>query len=277
MRLNRLAPALIVPVLLLGVTACSGDDGKTASPTNSADLGSSSDTPSATPSADDSGTPTTEPTPEGTKVKNPLAVFNQVQAAMRKAGTAKVAMSSSTGQVAGLLSFQGGVPDVDLAVTGPSGQVAMEMKFVDGLLYVAIPGLTPDGKFFKFDQNSKALGKQVKSLRSSTPDQSAKMMAQALKALYEVGPEKIDGDATTHYVVVVDAVKAQQLAGQKVDPSLPETSTFDMWVTKGKQIRRIVQQVDGQTAAQFDYTDWGAKLSVTAPKASDVVKAPKGL
>ncbi len=62
--------------------------------------------------------------------------------------------------------------------------------------------------------------------------------------MVEVGNETIDGVDTVHYEVTVDvadAIAASPQAGSKlgeVGVDLPDTVTYDVWVTSDNQLRR---------------------------------------
>ena len=277
---KRAAAALVTPLLLLGVTACNNDDTTPAA---------SDSTPTETPTGDATTEPASEPTedatdtPSGDEVTDAAGLFKDMQAAMKAAKSAKVVMDMGMGSAKGLISYGDGVPEMALTMDmSAAGAGNIEMRYVGGVMYMSMPPLTPPGKFFKFDSDSKTMGPLIDQMQSLTPDASTAMIAKSLKKITEAGEEKIGGDQTTHYVLEVDTAESLKLLGQTdlpqgaQTPTLPKTLEYDMWVTDGDLLRRIVMNVSA-VSMQMDYTDWGKPVDIEAPDAGDIVKAPNGL
>lgn len=271
-RTRRLAAAVAVPLLLLGVAACSDDE-----PTDAA-----SETPTETQSPTETPTETETPTdeetdsPGGQVVADPTELFDAMQAAMKEAGTAQVAMDVGMGTANGAMDYSSDEPSMTMMTD--LGGVKIEMRFVDGELYVSMPP-APQGKFYKLGASDRlGLGD---TLKGSSPSDSAAEIAQALEKLVEVGDEDIAGEATTHYVATIDTAKASLLSGGGPDLGggsidLPEALDVDLWVTEDDLIRRIVMEL-GAVSMQLDYTAWGEPVDISAPAASDILETPKGL
>ncbi len=269
------AVALVTPLLLLGVNACSDD----AAPASSG----TTPTETATEPTDEPTGTSTE-TPDGTEVADPARIFDQMQEAMRAAKTARVAMDIGVGTASGVLAYGAGEPELALTMDMSSAGGAMgdvEMRYVGGVMYMSMPPLTRPGKFFKIDPSNKTLGSIVEPLKSLTPEAATEMIAKSLKKMTDVGDEKIGKDETTHYVVVVDTKASMELLDQMdvpggaASPTLPATLTYDMWVTKDHLMRRVLMSTD-TFSTQVDYTDWGKPVKVAAPAPADIVKLPPG-
>lgn len=262
---RAVAAALITPLLLLGVTACSNDE----------------DTPTAEPTpTETTEVPTDEPTdggtPTGEAVADPQQVFEDMIEAMREAKTVQVATDLGVGTAQGAMSYDEARTDLSLQMNmGPMSGI--ELIVVDGELYMSWPNtLTEAGKFFRIEPGS-SMGDLVESLRSSSPVDSAGDISESVTAMRKVGEEQIGTDDTIHYIVTVDTEKSSQFLGstEAPDVELPETLDVDMWVTTDNLMRRVVVAL-GTAAMQLDYTDWGQPVDISAPAPQDIVKAPKG-
>lgn len=109
-------------------------------------------------------------------------------------------------------------------------------------------------------------------MRSTTPDQSVKLLLDS-DDVREVGVEQVDGQAATHYsgTVRVEDVSDAELKTQ-LERAGVTTETVDIWVNdrnllvkKVEKSRTATEQVT-QTA---HYSDYGVKVSVKRPPASD--------
>jgi hypothetical protein len=263
---RAVAAALVTPILLLGVTACSNDE----------------DTPSAEPTpTETTDGATDEPTDAGNAtgapVEDPQQVFEDMIAAMREAKTVQVATDLGVGTAQGAMSYDEDRTDLTLQMNmGPMSGI--ELRVVDGELFMSWPNtLTEAGKFFRIEAGS-SMGDLVESLRSSSPVDSAADISESVTAMREVGEEQIGTDDTIHYVVTIDTEKSSEFLGSTEgtpDVELPKTIDVDMWVTTDDLMRRVVVSL-GTAAMQLDYTDWGQPVDISAPAPQDIVKAPKG-
>jgi hypothetical protein len=95
----------------------------------------------------------------------------------------------------------------------------------------------------------------------------------------EVGVDTIDGVETKHYEVTVDLAAALAAVPQaELDPAiagidLPDTVTYDVWVTADNQLRRVSFDLDlaGQAIGmQLDMTTSNDELDVELPADSEV-------
>ncbi len=95
----------------------------------------------------------------------------------------------------------------------------------------------------------------------------------------EIGIETIDGVEVKHYEVSVDITSALAAVPQaELDPAiadidLPDTVTYDVWVTADNQLRRVSfgTEIAGQTIGmQLDMTTSDQPLGVELPADSEV-------
>lgn len=265
-RHRAVAAALVAPLFLLGLTACSNDE----------------DSPSAEPTPTETtdgvtDAPTDASTVTGEAVADPGQVFDDMIEAMREAKTVQVATDLGVGTAQGAMSYDEERTDLSLQMNmGPMSGI--ELIVVDGELYMSWPNtLTEAGKFFRIDAGS-SMGDLVESLRSSSPVDSAGDISESVTAMKKVGEEQIGTDDTIHYIVTIDTEKSSEFLGSTEgapDVELPKTLDVDMWVTTDNLMRRVVVAL-GTTAMQLDYTEWGQPVDISAPAPQDIVKAPKG-
>jgi LppX_LprAFG lipoprotein len=278
---RALAATATAAVLLLGFTACNDDKTDQASSGSTPGSSDSSTTETPTSSPTDSGD---EEQTSGNGAVDAAALFSQMQDAMFKAGSAHAVMDFGQGVANGDLRFGHGQTAMQLTMqlTASSGATSkVDMRFVDGAFYMAIPGLTPAGKFFKVDSSSKTLGSVIDNLKSMRPDSALAAVRKSVKKIDDAGSEDIDGTPTEHYKLTISTKQAMSLLGSQLPanvptPSLPKTLTYDFWVTTDHLLRRAVFDVANNTM-QLDYTRWGQPVDIKAPPASKVVQAPNGL
>ena len=96
----------------------------------------------------------------------------------------------------------------------------------------------------------------------------------------EIGLDTIDGVEVRHYEVSVDIAEALSAVPQaELDPAigdieLPDTITYDVWITADNQLRRVSfgTEIVGQTIGmQLDMTTSDEPLDVELPADGDVV------
>ncbi|MGN6251071.1 MAG: LppX_LprAFG lipoprotein [Marmoricola sp.] len=177
----------------------------------------------------------------------------------------------------GDIDYDGTTPQMQLEMTFSGRKV--DVRLVDGTAYLAVPGLTPDGKFLAVTADDATMGPLVDQLKNFAPDGAISMLKGAVKDFKDAGTTTIDGQQVHHYVVTVDpsalAKKLQLPAGVQT-PSLPTGVTEDLYVDSRNLLRRAQLDLAGQKVT-IDATKWGEPVHVTAPPASKVVTHPSGL
>ena len=152
----------------------------------------------------------------------------------------------------------------------------VEMRMVDGVIYMAMPPMTPKGKFLKIDPNDNSnpmagqfsgLGDQMDPLRSFDAFDTG------LKKVDYLGVESVDGEDMGHYVLTVDTAAGMKALGQQVPQGLPKTMTYDVWLDQDDLLRRMQMQLAG-ISMDMRMSDWGKKVTVTAPPAGALVQVP---
>ncbi len=124
------------------------------------------------------------------------------------------------------------------------------------------------------------LGKLLSGSQLQPGDLLSMLKAEGAK-IQKLGPATVDGAATTHYRVTIDLAKALQakgltsplLAGVAAQmPKVPE----DVWVGKDGLVHRIRLSYGyerSRVGMTMDLFDYGAHVTIAAPRQSDVFDA----
>jgi len=183
----------------------------------------------------------------------------------------------------------------------PSGS-ASEMKFIyleedgDPVMYMNSPPLAsqlPGGKSWirlDLEKAGKSLGvdfNQVMSQSSQNPAQTLDML-RASGQIDKVGPDTVNGVATTEYKGTIDLAKAaelhggaaQQLVQRLIAQGAPSHIPFEVWIGDDGLVRQLRTTEDIQTGGKslsavvtIDMSDFGTDVSVSAPPAGEVFDA----
>jgi len=266
--------ATLLPTLLLAAGCSSGTKTPTASPASpqtSATAASPSPSPSASEpqSANGSG---------GLSQAEFVAAVKKAIASKRSAHM-EMQMSTTQGVISaqGEVSYAGKQSAMAMTMTIPglsSGKV--EMRVVDGIIYMAMPPMTPAGKFLKIDPNAKSgpfagqfggLGDQL------DPRRSVDAFGTGLKKLEYVGNESVDGEDMDHYVLTVDSSAGLKALGQQVPSGVPKTMTYDLWLDSHNLMRRMKMDLSG-LSMDSRMSQWGEPVHIVAPPRAAQMMAP---
>lgn len=279
MRIRKaIATAGILAASLGSLTACNGDAGTPKAETPAASTSAAS--PSS-PTEDASASASEDATPE-TSSHAPLTkdeLVDAITVGQLKAGSAHVSMTmggASAMTAEGDVSYRGASPQMQMTMSmGQMGGGQMELRYVGKVLYMAIPQLTPPGKFVKIDPRDKSnpLSKSFGSLSEQMdPLSSVRAMKAGVRSVRYVGPESVDGEDADHYVVSVDSAALMKAMDQKSVPGMPKTLTYDMWLDGRDLLRRMQFDLSGLTM-DMTMSKWGEPVHVAAPPAGKVVDA----
>lgn len=285
MRRNRVLGAITAVALAGALAGCSGDaspaaDSPAPSPASSATTATS--TPAASTPADDATPSATvdeesTTTGEGYDAKQLLAAM---KAAVRKNESTHLTLAvgaggrSMTGE--GDVSYAGDTTVMQMRLRAPQlSDGTLEMRLVDGVMYLAMPPMTPKGKFVELDtSNPNGPFGDLGSLFQGDPLATFDAFDAGLKKVRYVGPETVDGEDMDHYVLTVDGKAAAQAQGGATGP-VPKTVTYDLWLDHDDLMRRVQYSVQGG-GILLTMSDWGAPVTVKAPPRSAVMQLPGG-
>lgn len=286
--LTRVLSGVAGSVLLLTVAACGGDSADTAEDTPGGDTVSSATTETEESPAE-TESPATDET--GTDVGggyDSAELLDAMKAAIAEAESAHVTMEvNGDGQQAmtgeGDVSYAGDSTAMQMTMSIPQmGTGEMEIRMLDGVMYMAMPPMTPEGKFIKIDTNdpNSPLG-DLGGVTTGDPLATFDAFDAGLQDVEYVGEEDVEGEQMDHYVLTVDARKAARAQDQRWQKGMPDTISYDMWLDDSDLMRRIefdmgamMGQSGGSGGMVMTMSDWGEPVSVTAPPAKDLVQMP---
>ena len=156
---------------------------------------------------------------------------------------------------AGMLTGEGdGDASVELLFDAATGMVYISAEALRGLLPADSAWVSADLGVLA-EKSGSSLEEMQKELFVD-PAESARLLLDSDNVV-EVGNEVIDGVDTVRYEVTVDiaaAIAASPQAGSKLDEAgvdVPDTVTYDVWVTSDNELRRASFDVTvaGQTIA----------------------------
>ncbi|HET7798875.1 MAG TPA: LppX_LprAFG lipoprotein [Humibacillus xanthopallidus] len=261
---RRVAVALILPAVL-ATAAC----GKQAEPTPGATTAAGA-TSSAAATTSDTASSTAQP------YQDKAALIAGLKSGATSATTAHVSMDmTAAGEK---ISMQG---DTKIDATNPAMQVSMDMGsqmkldmlLVDKKIYLkGMPGL-PAGKWAVVDSSSD-IGKQMESsLAQADPTKMYDQFEKAVTDVKPMGEDSVDGDKAYKYELTLDTkAMGASLAGSS-GVKVPDTITYLAWVDDANHLRKVTFDIMGSKAT-MTMSKYGEPVDITAPPASQTVKAP---
>lgn len=225
----------------------------------------------------------------------PMAAVRNASAATVKSGSARFTMrlDIATGGATTSLSGAGafdyarkvGTISVQLPTALTQGKAAKVDEIVTpSALYMSGALFGQPGKWVKVDVAKLGLS----GLATQTDPSQLTKTLDAITAGSKVGPETVDGVATTHYRGTLDATKAYAaLSGkakdlvQQAGVTLPTSIPFDAWVDGQGRLVKVVEDfsltVKQQTQKlhlQMGLSDFGKPVTVQVPTGADLVTLP---
>ena len=258
-----LAAAVAASALALSTAACGSSDAGSGS---SGSASSSSSASAAAASVKQGDTVT-------------MAELGQrMQAAMKSKGTAKVSMNAGS-----TLTMTGA-----MKVTEPIGYTMsmeaagrkMDMIYVDKVMYLggdAFASMLNGKKFVKIDPDgTDALSKQMApTLKQMETATDPSKMYQGMTDV-KMTADKVEGDDVTYSAKLTeDQVKTYVAKQGQSIPSGTDIGdlTITMTLTKDNLPKAMTTEVGGQKI-NMTYSDWGTKVDISAPPASEVGTMP---
>jgi len=264
MRVRRTLAAIGVVAAMTALSACNGGDQakKAGGAQSSASATSSAGSPSSSAAAGH---------------LDKAGLVRALTVGQVKAGSAHVAMrmtGATSLEAQGDVAYHGKNPQMRMTMTmAQLGNGKMELRFVDGILYLNIPKVTPAGKFIRVDPQDRnnPLSKNFGSLSEQmNPLNSFAAMKQGVRKVRYVGNETVNGTPTDHYVVTVDSAALTRAMKQQQVGALPKQLTYNMWLDQQNLLRRMRFQVQGLTT-EMNVSRWGEPVHVQAPPQSKVI------
>ena len=180
---------------------------------------------------------------------------------------------SIDGHMAMTDEFEDGEMELTVDVQGQS----LEMRLVDGLIYVSGPPATPAGKWLEVDPSDPKdpVAQQFAGLAktgdlTTTFDAFREGLTDGRRSSARRRSTARPPTTTSSPSTPPRPPKAQ---GQPMTPGMPEELSYDVWLTQDDLMRRVTFEL-GPVAATVDATEWGEPVEVEAPPASDIVTQP---
>lgn len=79
-----------------------------------------------------------------------------------------------------------------------------------------------------------------------------------------VGEDEIDGERVCHYSLTVNTADAAEAKGDPLPQGMPETITYDLYLTANDLMRRVTFAMGG-IEAELDATNWNEPVDIKAP------------
>lgn len=257
---SRSLAAAATTVLLLGLTACGGDE---------------------EPTGGDSGGEATVEQPEAGSEVEPADFVEDLQAGLEESTTAEMSMVMSGAGGSTSLEAEGQVDyttdPVTMALTMSNemmGDQPLELRLVDGVMFMNMGPMT-NNKFVSYDlSDSESLPPGLDGLQQQMDPLSAvEQMEDALTSVTYAGEEDLDGEDLHRYDLTLDPAKLDSMEGM-AGAGAPEEMAYELYVDDAFRIRQMTISVDaGGEAAEVEVQlfDWGTEVDIEAPDADDVV------
>lgn len=267
---QRSAALASAAVLLVTLGGCGVDEGESSETSLASSTASSTPDPSEEPSKEPSAAA------EGEKI-DPQAFADLLLASFEESTTAAITMSMTASGLKvsgeGFVDYSDEKPAISLSMTNAAlGEGRIEMRMVDGVAYVSMPGLGA-GRFIEIDAEQLA-GEAGVGL---DPREALESFVDGVERVQLIGEDEVDGDDVRHYTLTVDSTKidgAQQLPeGER----LPQDLAYDVWLDDDDRIRRMSMDLGASGALDMTMSDWGTPVTIKAPPAEEVIEMPEGM
>ncbi|CAA9349063.1 MAG: hypothetical protein AVDCRST_MAG34-1636 [uncultured Nocardioidaceae bacterium] len=273
--LRPLVPVVSVCALAVPLAACGGSE--------AGDRGATTVAAGAAEPAADTGASTLSPSAFVDRVRSGIGDSGSAHAVLRVTG----AMAAD------------GEGDVEYGPGGPEGRFTLSVPamgtgeitalLVDHTLYVAVPGMTQPGQYFKVDKELLAgLGgpghaKGMDDHHSMSPEVVLAAIEAGIKKVETLGAETVGGEPVEHFRLTLDPQGAAEALGlaDKLDAvtkesgesGVPDSLVADVWLDAEDRLRQFDIEVEGATV-HLELSKWGEPVDVEAPAAKDLVPAP---
>ncbi|MGI8947043.1 MAG: hypothetical protein ACR2FV_03520 [Ornithinimicrobium sp.] len=172
----------------------------------------------------------------------------------------------------GRAELTGAAPEMDLEMTVP-GMGDLELLMVEGAVYLAVPGLTPQGEYFEVPAGQlEGLGMDEVTDTIDLKSTWEGWDVGAQRVTY-VGPEDVAGEQMDHYAIVVDTSAAAEAMGESDTAGMPPEVTYDVWVDDQDLMRQVSFGFDDATIEMM-IDNWGEDFDIQAPPPESVTDMP---
>jgi hypothetical protein len=171
------------------------------------------------------------------------------------------------------------VGDTKVDAANPAMKMSMDMTgvkiqliVVDEKIYMkGFPGL-PAGKWAVLDSTSPQGKELADSLSQADPTKMYDQFDQAVTDVKFIGKDAVDGESMDKYELTLDTKAMEADLGSDAG-KLPDTLTYTAWLDGDDHLRKVTFDILG-TKADMTLSKYGEPVDITAPPASETVKAP---
>jgi len=270
---RHLAATSVTALLVTGLAACgsSGSADTKADSTPSASMGSAATSP-----APGSSSPTSASVAPGGSVPTD-EMTDILKAGFDNVTTAHGKMSMDVSAQGQEVSIDADVdlqmkPTVAESMTMNMSGMQMQALLIDGAMYMKSPSM-PTDKWVKI--TAKEFGSVSGGAMSSAltnPMGLFDQMSQYLTASKYVGTDRVNGAQAKHYTLTIDMAGAMK--GMKLPSSsaaqLPKSVDEDVWIDSRSRPVKVKVQMGSMETMTMTLSDFGKRVSVKAPPASQV-------
>jgi hypothetical protein len=270
-------------VLLLALAACGGDGAESTSG-EATDTPSSSAASSAAPSEEPAETEPSESSDEAEDAEgggswDRGSIVRAMAAAMEGQQSAHISMVTTAGGMElvseGDLAFREKSQDMSLVMEGEAlGSDRVEVRLVDGSIYMSMPPMTPKGKFFRIpDDPNSPFGPMLGQMQGMDPRESFEAFESGLRKVTFVGEETVDGEELERYRLSVDPRVAAKAQGLPRDAQMPKRVDYDLWLDDDALMRRMEMEL-AQVEVVSTLSEWNEPVTIKAPGPKQLVPLP---
>lgn len=284
--LVRSAGTALAAVLALTLTGCGGDDAETASseknvlPSGGSIPGKAdAENPAATENdgAEESTKPTSPKKSSSSKGMTFSELTTLLSTSMKKGGTAVVSMTASQAETStetsGLIDYRTNPPSMSMttkvaALGGEESTIIM----VDNVMYMDM-GEMSQGKFLKMPLDDGTA--QMLDLSQLDPATAFKKIYGDEGTVTERGEEKLKAGTFRRYDAEVSTKKLRDDLPEAVRGDVPATAKYSFWFDSDDLVRQVEVDLGSAGKTLMTYDQWGSKVTIKAPPASDVTDMPQ--
>lgn len=271
---RRIAAATVSVLALGGLAACGDDSGDT-------------DTDATDSTSQVAGEPEADDDLEAGDEVDAAEFVKTVTDGLEASTTAHVTMTMTLGS-AGEMTAEGDLdytttpPNVAMTMSSPMGGGDMDIRMVDGIMYLSMGQLT-QGKFIKIDPSDKkgplaGMGMDG-MLDQMDPGKALQNLEGGISKVTFVGEE----DDLDHYELSIDMQEMLAQMGNDLPPAaesqMPDAITYDLWLDdEGRFTKMSMDELPmGGASGSMEMTvsGWGEDVDIEAPAASEITEMPE--
>jgi hypothetical protein len=248
----------IVVLALVGLSGCSSEVVRADSPTAAEET--SSQAPSSEPSQ-------TSGSPEPAEVcdLDEKTLLSAMESAMPPDATTRMSMEMATpsGPVLAfdaVLAYTKSGPEMELSAHGPGEKFAA--VFVDDRVFISPTG--EKGPYTELDASDPVAAQMREQVGSVDVTSSFDAWRAGMESVESEGEETVAGEPTCHYTLQVDTAAAMSTMGGRLPEGMPDTITYDLFLTPDDLIRRIRFDL-GELTSEVNATRWNEPVTIEAP------------